>query len=162
MYCRETIASCICEPPLKNVLRLRLICILSVTLSASLLWAEPAPDPQHVESIRKKVMQCVDHHRVVVVETYDNRRLQGGVSEVGADLFCTQVFGAGNDTLVRRCKDNQVAVTGHQAGKVDPRGDSDRGSDRWPGSVGRRASRMMERWSYALFSNGNSVQLRCR
>jgi len=38
-------------------------------------------------------MQCVDHHRVVVVETYDNRRLQGGVSEAGADLFVLRFSG---------------------------------------------------------------------
>lgn len=64
-----------------------LTCLLLIALTSSLSWANADPDPQHVETIRKKVADCLNRQRRVVVETYDNRRLQGYVSEAGPDDF---------------------------------------------------------------------------
>jgi hypothetical protein len=37
--------------------------------------------------VKEKIAGCVDHQRRVVVETYDNRRLLGTVTEAGAEDF---------------------------------------------------------------------------
>jgi hypothetical protein len=64
-----------------------LSCLLIFMFTASPVWASPDPGQKHIESVRKKVAACVNHHRRVVVETYDNRRLLGIVSEAGTDDF---------------------------------------------------------------------------
>ena len=56
-------------------------------ITSSSLWANPGPNQGQIEVIRKKVAQCVDHQRRVVVETYDSRRLQGVISEARTDDF---------------------------------------------------------------------------
>lgn len=56
-------------------------------ITSSSLWANPGPNRGQIEVIRKKVAQCVDHQRRVVVETYDSRRLQGVISEARTDDF---------------------------------------------------------------------------
>jgi 3-keto-L-gulonate-6-phosphate decarboxylase len=64
-----------------------LSCVLVVALASSTLLAGPGPDPSRVAQIQKKVADSVRHHRLVVVETYDHRQLQGSVSEAQADKF---------------------------------------------------------------------------
>jgi len=64
-----------------------LICLLVLTLASATAWADPGPDQKHIDSIKKKVAQAVDHHRLVVIATFDNRRLQGFVSEAAPDHF---------------------------------------------------------------------------
>jgi hypothetical protein len=64
-----------------------LICLLISVLASPRTWADPSPDQEHIESIKKKVAKCVDQQKRVVVETYDSRRLQGFISEAGPDDF---------------------------------------------------------------------------
>jgi hypothetical protein len=64
-----------------------LACLLVFALAASPTWASSGPDQQHIEAIRKRVAHSVDAQRRVVVETYDNRRLQGVISEARSDDF---------------------------------------------------------------------------
>jgi len=64
-----------------------LICLLLFALISAPAWASPAPDAKHIDSIRKKVASCVDHQRRVVVETYDDRRMLGLITEARADDF---------------------------------------------------------------------------
>ena len=63
-----------------------LACLLVCTLTSSLSWARPNQEP--IKAINKKVANCLDHQqRRVVVETYDNRRLQGEISEARSEGF---------------------------------------------------------------------------
>lgn len=64
-----------------------LIFLLALALAASPTWASSGPDPEHIEAIRKKVARAVDSQRRAVVETHDNRRLQGVISEARSDDF---------------------------------------------------------------------------
>jgi len=64
-----------------------LIFLLVIGLTSSQGWASPAPDPKHIPSVKKKIADCVDHQRRLVVETYDNRRLPGFVTKAGTDSF---------------------------------------------------------------------------
>lgn len=64
-----------------------LACLLAFLLAASPTWASSGSNQKHIETIRKKVARCVDAQRRVVVESYDNRRLQGVISEAGGDDF---------------------------------------------------------------------------
>jgi hypothetical protein len=69
------------------------VCLLIVALTSSASWADSSPDPRHIESIRKKIDACVDQHRRVVIETYDNRRLQGFITEAKTDDFVVSYAG---------------------------------------------------------------------
>lgn len=64
-----------------------LTCLLVFALATTPTWANPGPNQAPIEVTRKKVAHCVDHQRRVVVETYDNRRLQGVISEARTDDF---------------------------------------------------------------------------
>jgi len=75
-----------------------IVCLLAAALAPSLASADSGPAQKHVESIRKRVAQCVDKQRRVVVETYDDRRLQGYISEAGADDF-TLTYGRQTSTF---------------------------------------------------------------
>lgn len=70
-----------------------LMWLLIFTLTSCLIWADPGPDQPHIEAVKKKVAECVDHHRRVVVETYDNRRLQGFITEAGPSDFVLSYAG---------------------------------------------------------------------
>lgn len=61
--------------------------VLILTVTCSQLWASPGPDQKHADKIRKKVIECVERDRRVTIETYDDRRLQGSISEAAADTF---------------------------------------------------------------------------
>ena len=65
--------------------------VLIAALTCSPLWADagpdPNPDPNHVANIQKRVADSIRHHRIVVVETFDHRQLQGSVSEAQPDGF---------------------------------------------------------------------------
>jgi hypothetical protein len=63
------------------------ICLLVYTLTCSLIWADSRTDQRYTESVKKKIASCVDQQRRVVVETFDNKQLQGFVTEAGADDF---------------------------------------------------------------------------
>jgi len=75
-----------------------LACLLVFTLACSSIWAQQQPDQKHIESIKKKVAKCIDNQRVVVIETYDGRRLQGVIGEAGPDDFVLS-FKLQNTTL---------------------------------------------------------------
>jgi hypothetical protein len=81
-----------------------LICLLIFALTASPGWASPDPDPAHVESIKKKVADCLDHQRRVVVETYDNRRMLGFISQADADDFVLSYAGKPTTLAYREVK----------------------------------------------------------
>ncbi len=70
-----------------------IIALLLFALASTQTWADPGPNPNHAESMRKKVVKCVDHHRRVVIETYDGTRFQGVVSEAGSDDFVLSYAG---------------------------------------------------------------------
>lgn len=70
-----------------------IIALLLFALASTQTWADPGLDPNHAESIRKKVVKCVDHHRRVVIESYDGTRFQGVVSEAGSDDFVLSYAG---------------------------------------------------------------------
>lgn len=61
--------------------------LLVFLLTTAPTWASPGPNQAHIEVIKKKVAHCVDQQKRVVVETYDNRRLQGVISEARTDDF---------------------------------------------------------------------------
>jgi hypothetical protein len=66
----------------------KLIAYLAVlTLPCSRIWAAPGPDQKHITAVKKKVAECVQRRRSVTIETYDERRLQGSISEANADVF---------------------------------------------------------------------------
>ena len=62
-------------------------CVLIFTFACSQLWASPSPDQKHVDGVKKKVTECMEHDRRATIETYDDRRLQGSISEATADNF---------------------------------------------------------------------------
>ena len=61
--------------------------LLAFTLSASELAASPGPDQKHIDAIKKKVFNALENSRHIVIETYDDRALQGTISEAGTDNF---------------------------------------------------------------------------
>ncbi len=61
--------------------------LLLFALASAQLWADPGPTQAHAESVKKKIVKCLDQHRLVVIETYDGTRSQGVVSEAGKDDF---------------------------------------------------------------------------
>jgi hypothetical protein len=73
----------------------RIIFLLLFSLTSSQIWADPIPGPTHSESIRKKVVKCLDQHKRVVIETYEGTRFQGVVSESGKDDFVLSYAGRG-------------------------------------------------------------------
>lgn len=62
-------------------------CVLIFTVACSQLWASPSPDQKHIDNIKKKIVECMEHGRRATIETYDQRRLQGSISEATADNF---------------------------------------------------------------------------
>jgi hypothetical protein len=77
--------------PMKKAVIVLLLC----SLASTQIWADPGPDPAHAESIRKKVVKCLDQHKRVVIETNDGTRFLGVVSESGKDDFVLSYAGRG-------------------------------------------------------------------
>lgn len=78
--------------------------VIVLALTSSPVWASDHPDQKHVDSIRKKVADCIDHQRRIVVETYDSTRLQGVVSEARADDFVLNYAGRATTISYRDVK----------------------------------------------------------
>lgn len=51
------------------------------------LSAAAGPDQKHIDKVKRKVAECIEHSRRVTIETYDGRLLQGSIKEAGADTF---------------------------------------------------------------------------
>jgi len=68
-------------------------CMLVVALTGCRMWADSGPDPAHDHAVKRKVARCLDRQRRVVLETDDNRRLQGFITEAGADDFVVSYAG---------------------------------------------------------------------
>ena len=51
------------------------------------VYATPDPDQKHINKIKKKVNKCIEKGSRVSMETYDDRKLQGKISEAGVDTF---------------------------------------------------------------------------
>jgi len=64
-----------------------LVCLLIFTLPCPRLWARTDPDQKQITKVKRKVAQCLEHYRRVTIETYDDRLLQGSVTEASADAF---------------------------------------------------------------------------
>ena len=62
-------------------------CVLVLMLTCSQIWGAPGPNEKHIEKIKKQVAKCVEKPRRVSIETYDDRRLQGTISEADVDTF---------------------------------------------------------------------------
>lgn len=60
--------------------------VLILVLAGQSLWAG-TPDQKHVEKIRKKVSQYLEDGRHVSVETYDNHKLGGFISQASLEDF---------------------------------------------------------------------------
>jgi hypothetical protein len=69
------------------------IFLLLFALASTQGWADSGPGQTHAESIRKKVVKCLDQHRRVIIETYDGTRFQGAISEAGSDDFVLSFAG---------------------------------------------------------------------
>jgi hypothetical protein len=69
------------------VLRKLFVCLLICPLTCARLWAGAGPDRKKIDKVKKKVAACLEHHRRVTIETYDDRLLQGFVNEAAADAF---------------------------------------------------------------------------
>ena len=61
--------------------------LLAFALACPSVWGQQQPNEKHVESIKKKVANCVDNQRTVSIQTYDGRHLQGMIGEAGPDSF---------------------------------------------------------------------------
>ncbi len=59
---------------------------LIFAMASQSLWAG-VPDQKHVEKIRKKVSQYLEDGRHVSVETYDDHKLAGIISQAAPDDF---------------------------------------------------------------------------
>jgi hypothetical protein len=57
------------------------------------LAAQTAPDAKHDQKIRARAAYALDHHRLVTVETADQRELQGLVTETESDHFVLALQG---------------------------------------------------------------------
>jgi hypothetical protein len=68
-------------------------CLLVFTLMCPALWSDPVPNQKHIDHIQKKISESITQHRIVVIDTYDHRRLQGLVSEADADGFVLAIQG---------------------------------------------------------------------
>jgi hypothetical protein len=69
------------------VLRKLFVCLLIFALTCSQLLGGAGPDHKQIAKVKKKVASCLENHRRVTIETYDDRLLQGFVSEAKADAF---------------------------------------------------------------------------
>jgi hypothetical protein len=81
-----------------------LICLLTIALASSPLMADDGPNQKHIDSIKKKVANCVDHPRRVAVETYNGNRMQGIISEAGTDDFVLNYAGRATTISYRDVK----------------------------------------------------------
>ncbi len=61
-------------------------CLLLFTLTCPRLGAGTDSEKQ-IAQVKRKVAECLEHHRKVTIATYDDRLLQGSVSEARADAF---------------------------------------------------------------------------
>src|ERR1035438_1340113 len=68
-------------------------CLLVFTLTCPALWSDPVPNQKHIDRIQKKISESITQHRIVVIDTYDHRRLQGLVSEAQSDGFVLAIQG---------------------------------------------------------------------
>lgn len=67
---------------MKNVIAV----LLMFVLAGQSLWAA-TPDQKHLEKVRKHVNQRLDDGRHVSVETTDNRKFAGTITQAGPDDF---------------------------------------------------------------------------
>jgi hypothetical protein len=68
-------------------MRKLLVCLLIFALACPPLWAGDDPNQKQIAKIKKKVAACLEHGRMVTIETYDDRLLRGSITEAGADTF---------------------------------------------------------------------------
>jgi hypothetical protein len=61
--------------------------LLIFELACPPLWAGDDPNQKQIAKIKKKVAACLEHGRMVTIETYDDRLLRGSIIEAGADTF---------------------------------------------------------------------------
>jgi hypothetical protein len=64
-----------------------LAALLAFALMGSQVAAAQGPEQKHIEAVKKKVAACLENSRHVSIETYDDRKLQGSISEAGPDTF---------------------------------------------------------------------------
>ena len=61
--------------------------VLIFGIACPSMYAAPGPDQKHIDKIKKKVNACIEKGSRVSMETYDDRKLQGKISEAGVDTF---------------------------------------------------------------------------
>jgi hypothetical protein len=66
---------------------------LTLALFSTQLAAQAAPDARHNEKIKARAAKALENHRLVTVETFDHRQLQGLVSETQPDHFVLALQG---------------------------------------------------------------------
>jgi hypothetical protein len=64
----------------------RIARVLIFMLAGQSVWAG-TPDQKHIEKVRKQVSQRLDDGRHVSVETTDNRKFAGTITQAGLDDF---------------------------------------------------------------------------
>jgi hypothetical protein len=85
-------------------MRKAVIFLLLFAIASTQTWADPGPSQTHAESIRKKVVKCLDQHRRVIIETYDGTRFQGAISEAESDDFVLSFAGRATTLSYRDVK----------------------------------------------------------
>ncbi len=63
------------------------VCLVVFAIACPRVWAGGGPDAKQIAKVKKKVAECLEHQRRVTIETYDDRLVQGTISEAGADAF---------------------------------------------------------------------------
>jgi hypothetical protein len=71
--------------------------VLVLALAGQSAWAA-APDQKHIDKIHRQVSKCMDDGRHVSIETFDNRKFAGTISQAGPDDFVL-INAAGTATL---------------------------------------------------------------
>lgn len=68
--------------------------LLVLGIGCPACFAGSTPDRKHVEKIKKQVSKYLENGSSVSVETYDQHKMWGAVSEAGPDTFVLTVAGS--------------------------------------------------------------------
>ena len=67
--------------------------VLFFAVACNSCFAGAQPDQKHIDKVRKQVSDYLEQGTRVSVETYDQRKLQGSISEANSDTFVLTVDG---------------------------------------------------------------------
>jgi hypothetical protein len=85
---------CVVLPGVPIMAKVVVASLLALVLFANGAVAAPQPDQRHIDKIKKRVERCLEQGCHAVVQTYDDRRLQGIIREAGPDYFVFSLQGS--------------------------------------------------------------------